>query len=184
VIETPRLILRDWRAADLAPFAAMSADPAVMETLGGALLTQAQSRAFIESAEAQIARRGFGRWAVERREDGAFIGVVGLAPVGKDVPLGGFEIAWRLARNAWGFGYATEAARAALAEAFERGGLQQVWAFTSVPNLRSQAVMGRLGLTRRADLDFDHPALPRRHPQRPHMVWAALPQPAPPASSA
>jgi ribosomal-protein-alanine N-acetyltransferase len=171
VIETERLILRPWRDDDRAPFVAMSADPAVMETLGG-VLSEAQALAEIARREAVIACFGFGRWVVERRADGAFIGVVGLAPVHKSLPLpAGFEMGWRLARDAWGQGYATEAARAAIQHGFERGGLTEVLAFTSPPNLRSQAVMDRLGMTRTPTLDFDHPALAPEHPLRRHLVW-------------
>jgi RimJ/RimL family protein N-acetyltransferase len=171
MIETERLILRPWRAADHAPFIAMSADPAVMAPLGGVLSAEA-ALAEIARRQAVIARFGFGRWVVERRTDRAFIGVVGLAPVHESLPLpAGFEMGWRLVRNAWGQGYATEAAKASIADAFDRGGLTEVFAFTSLPNLRSQAVMERIGMQRTPTLDFDHPALSPGHPLRRHLVW-------------
>jgi len=173
VIETERLILRPWTDADRAPFVAMSADPAVMETLGGVLSAE-QALGYIERSQNGIRWFGYGRWVVERREDGAFIGVVGLMPIYWRLPLpAGFEMGWRLVRDAWGQGYATEAARAAIADGFERGGLTEVFAFTSRPNLRSQAVMERAGLVRAATLDFDHPALAEDHPMRAHLVWMA-----------
>jgi RimJ/RimL family protein N-acetyltransferase len=171
VIETERLILRAWKDADRAPFIAMSADPAVMEPLGG-VLSESEVDDYIARGRQRLAIFGFGRWAVERREDGAFIGVVGLAPVHPSLPLpAGFEMGWRLARDAWGHGHATEAARAAIKDGFERGGLTEVFAFTSLPNLPSQTVMERIGMQRTPTLDFDHPALPPEHPLRRHLVW-------------
>jgi RimJ/RimL family protein N-acetyltransferase len=171
VIETERLILRPWRDADRAPFIAMSADPAVMETLGG-VLSAAEAEDYIDRGATRLATFGFCRWALERRADGAFIGAVGLAPIHQSLPLpAGFEMGWRLVRDAWGHGYASEAAKAAIADGFERRGLTEVFAFTSLPNLRSQAVMARIGMQRAAALDFDHPALAADHPLRRHLVW-------------
>jgi RimJ/RimL family protein N-acetyltransferase len=173
VIETERLLLRPWKDADRAPFIAMSADPAVMDTLGG-VLSEAEADGYVDNNRRRLAIFGFCRWAIERREDGAFIGAVGLAPIHHSLPLpAGFEMGWRLVRDAWGQGYATEAARAAIADGFQRGGLTEVFAFTSQPNLRSQAVMERVGMTRTATLDFEHPALADDHPMRSHLVWMA-----------
>jgi RimJ/RimL family protein N-acetyltransferase len=173
VIETERLILRPWREADRAPFIAMSADPAVMETLGG-VLSEADALAYIDRADLRLRVFGFTRWALERRSDGSLIGAVGLAPVHQSLPIpAGFEMGWRLVRDAWGQGYATEAAKAAIAHGFEQGGLTEVYAFTSHPNLRSQAVMERAGLVRAETLDFDHPALPEGDAMRRHLVWMA-----------
>ena len=171
MIETERLILRPWRDADRAPFIAMSANPAVMETLGG-VLSETEALGYIERSEKGIRWFGYGRWAVERREDGAFIGAVGLMPIYWRLPLpAGFEMGWRLVRDAWGHGFASEAAAAAIGHGFERGGLTEVFAFTSLPNLRSQAVMERIGMQRTVTLDFDHPALGADHPLRRHLVW-------------
>jgi RimJ/RimL family protein N-acetyltransferase len=173
VIETERLILRPWRDQDRSPFRAMSADPEVMATLGGVLSSEAAD-AYVEKHQGVIARLGFGRWAVERREDGAFIGAVGLAPIWPGLPLPeGFEMGWRLVRPAWGRGYAVEAARAAVDDAFANRGLSMLYAFTTRHNSRSEAVMRRLGMTRRRDLDFDHPDLAADHPDRAHIVYAA-----------
>lgn len=170
MIETERLILRPWTDADRAPFVAMSADPAVMDTLGG-VLSADQALAYIERASNHLAIFGFTRWALERRDDGRFIGAVGLAPIHPSLPMpAGFEMGWRLVRDAWGHGFATEAAAAAIEHGFERG-LSEVFAFTSRPNLRSQAVMERVGMTRTPTLDFEHRLLAEDHPLRPHMVW-------------
>jgi len=171
VIETPRLILRDWREADLEPWAALNADPEVMRHFP-ATLTRIESDASAASYRDHIDRHGFGRWAVERREDGVFLGSTGLMSLHDTNPLApGFEAGWRLARHAWGQGYATEAARAALDFGFTATGLKQIVAFTSADNLPSQAVMERLAMTRRPDLDFDHPALPEGHVLRRALVW-------------
>jgi len=173
MIETDRLILRNWRPEDRSPFAAMNADPDVMRYYERPL-TQAESDARINRLQAHFDRHGFGEYAVERRADGLFIGMVGLAVLDDDNPLHpGVEIAWQLAGHAWGAGYASEAARAALDYGFEVLGLAEIVAFTAVPNLPSQAVMDRIGMTRREDLDFDHPALPKGHPLERHVVWMA-----------
>ena len=173
MIETERLILRPWRDADRAPFIAMSADPAVMDALGG-VLSAAEAGGYVDNAAKRLAIFGLTRWAVERREDGAFIGAVGLDPIHHTLPLpAGFEMGWRLTRDAWGHGYASEAARAAIEDGFQRGGLVELFAFTSRPNLRSQAVMERIGMQRTPTLDFDHPALAEGHPMRAHLVWMA-----------
>lgn len=171
MIETERLILRDWRDADLAPFAALNADPEVMEHFP-ATLTRERSDALVAAQRAHIAAAGRGFMALERRDDNAFLGFVGMKPTSADLPFGGApEIGWRLARHAWGFGYACEAARAALADAFARGA-ERVVSFTATTNLRSQAVMARIGLSRRPDLDFDHPALAKGHRLERHVVYA------------
>ncbi|MEI9965074.1 MAG: GNAT family N-acetyltransferase [Caulobacteraceae bacterium] len=85
----------------------------------------------------------------------------------------GVEIGWRLARHAWGSGYATEAARAALAHGLGPLGLPEIVSFTAVPNAPSQAVMRRIGMTRDPTRDFDHPAIPQGHPLRRHVVYFA-----------
>ena len=171
MIETARLILRPWREADRAPFAALNADPEVMAHFP-ALLTRQESDASVDREAAHIAAHGRGFMALERREDGAFLGFVGVKASPADLPFAGApEIGWRLARHAWGRGYASEAARAALADAFARGA-QRVLSFTAATNGRSQAVMARIGLERRPELDFDHPALPRGHRLECHLVWA------------
>lgn len=172
MIETERLILRPWRDADREPFAAMCADPEVMRHFP-ALLTRVESDAVVERMVAHQAEHGFCFFALERKSDGAFLGFTGMMTLKPENPLQpGVEIGWRLAREAWGAGYASEAALAAIAHGFDRLALKQILSFTATENLRSQAVMQRIGMTRRANLDFDHPAVPEGHRLRPHVVYA------------
>lgn len=173
MITTDRLILRQWRPSDLEPWAAMNADAEVMRYFP-AVLTREEAEAAMARAQAHIAEHGFGFWAVERRDDGAFLGFTGLMRLKDDNPLApGVETGWRLARHAWGHGYASEAAVASLEYGFETLSLASIVAFTATTNLPSQAVMNRIGMTRREDLDFDHPALPKGHPLERHVVWQA-----------
>lgn len=172
MLETERLILRRWRSGDREPWAAMNADPEVMGYYERRL-TVAESDARIERLEQHFDDHGFGEYAVERRADGVFLGMVGLATLEAPIPLApGVEAGWQLARHAWGQGYATEAARAAMDDGFARLGLKEIVAFTATTNLPSQAVMDRIGMTRRPDLDFDHPMLPEGHILRRHLVWS------------
>ncbi|NSC20185.1 GNAT family N-acetyltransferase, partial [Streptomyces albus subsp. chlorinus] len=147
ILRTERLILRGWRASDLGPWAAMNADPRVREHFDG-LLTRRQSEASAARFQADLERRGWGWWALEVAETGEFIGFAGLDPVEEGLPFTGVEAGWRLARPAWGHGYATEAGRAVLAHGFDILGLAEILAVTTAANLRSQAVMRRLGMTR------------------------------------
>jgi RimJ/RimL family protein N-acetyltransferase len=149
----------------------MSADPAVMDWLGGVLAPDA-ARTSIERVNARLDERGYGLSVIERRADHAFLGCVGLFPVGEPLPLRGVEIGWRLVRDAWGQGYATEAARAVAVHGFERMALAEILAFTAASNLRSQAVMERVGFRRDPGRDFDHPGLAEDHPLRRHWVYA------------
>lgn len=168
MLETERLTLRGWRDEDRAPFAALNADPRVMEHFP-APLTPEQSDALVDRFVAHWSR-GYGPWALEVRDAGSFIGFVGFLEPTFSAPFTpAVEIGWRLARDAWGRGYATEAARACLAFAREnlsppRG---EIVSFTTEGNLRSRRVMERLGFTHRDEDDFDHPLLPdwefRRH---------------------
>lgn len=173
MIATDRLVLRNWQASDLEPWAALNADHEVMAHFP-ALLGADEAAAMLAANQARISDNGWGLWAVERRDDGAFLGFTGLMPLRESNPLApGVEIGWRFARHAWGAGYASEAARGALAFGFERLALPEIVAFTATGNLRSQAVMDRIGMARREDLDFDHPALPRGHVLERHVVWVA-----------
>ena len=164
-------MLRRWRPADLEPFAALNADPVVMEHFPSAL-DRAASDGMAAAADGGFDRRGFGLWAVEVADTGTFIGFTGLNVPRFDAPFTpAVEVGWRLARPAWGHGYATEAATATLDDAFGRVGLSQVVSFTSVGNLRSQAVMQRLGMTRDPADDFAHPNLPAGHRLSRHVLY-------------
>jgi RimJ/RimL family protein N-acetyltransferase len=179
VIATARLILRPWRREDVAPYAAMMADPEVAGPIGGVIDAE-EAALRLEAFQAALDDHSLARLAVERRADGRLIGHCGLAPIPEQLPPApGFEIGWALARDAWGQGYATEAAQAVLADGFDRQGLAEILAFTTVANLRSQAVMGRLGFVRRRELDFDHPRFAPRHPLCRHLVFAIGPVSAP-----
>jgi RimJ/RimL family protein N-acetyltransferase len=164
---TERLLLRQWRPSDRAPFAALNADPEVMRHFPSTL-TREQSDAMVDRIVEWWTIEGFGLYAVEVVGGTPFIGFIGLARVRFEVPWSGaVEIGWRLAQDAWGKGYATEGARAVLDAAFAPGGLAEVVSLTSTNNLRSQAVMLRLGMHRDPTEDFDHPRVPpgpvRRH---------------------
>jgi RimJ/RimL family protein N-acetyltransferase len=158
-LRTGRLVLRSWRESDVQPWAEMNADPEVREHLGD-LLTRQQSAASAARFQAQLDERGFGFWAVEVHSTGEFIGFTGLDQVDEGMPFTGVEIGWRLARSAWGHGYATEAALAGLAFGFETLALPEILAVTTATNLRSQAVMRRIGMTRDPADDFDDPTEP------------------------
>ena len=149
----------------------MNADPEVMQFFRGTL-DRTQSDAFLDRIEQSFGERGFGLWAVERRSDGAFLGFTGLAWQTYDAPFTpAAEVGWRYARSAWGNGYATEAASAALTFGFEQAGLDEIVSVTSRLNTRSQRVMDRLGMTRNPDEDFDYPLLPEGHPLRPSVLY-------------
>jgi RimJ/RimL family protein N-acetyltransferase len=168
---TDRLLLRRWTDADLEPFAALNADPEVMEHFP-ALLSRAESDALARHSDAFLRENGWGLWAVEVAQSGRFAGFTGLAPVRAALPFApAIEVGWRLARWAWGSGYATEAATAALRVAFDGLGLDEVVSFTALTNVRSQAVMRRIGMTRDPADDFDHPALPVGSPLRRHVLY-------------
>jgi RimJ/RimL family protein N-acetyltransferase len=171
VIETTRLILRPWRDSDLPDFAAMGRDARVMAHFPS-LLDDAQSKALVGRVMNHIGEHGFGMWAVERKADAAFLGFCGLQRIGFSCPIAGeVEIGWRLAHAHWGQGYASEAAQACLDHGLGPLGLPRIVSFTVLANTNSWGLMERLGMTRRQDLDFDHPALPSGHPLRPHIVY-------------
>lgn len=170
-IRTERLLLRGWSEADLAPFAAMNADPEVMEHFP-ALLSRAESDGYLGRVVDGWRANGFGLWAVQRADDASFLGFTGLTRPRFDAAfMPAIEIGWRFARHAWGSGYATEAARAALSFGFETVGLDEIVSFTSPANERSWRVMERLGMTHEPADDFDHPRLPQGHPLRRHLLY-------------
>ncbi len=167
---TERLVLRGWRDDDRDAWAALNADPEVMRYFEEPL-TREQSDAMLDRMAAALEARGWGLWALERLDTGELIGFTGLAVPRHDLPfLPCVEVGWRLARSAWGRGFATEAAREALRVAFDEVELAEVVSFTAVLNTPSRAVMERLGMRRDPAEDFEHPALPRGHPLRPHVL--------------
>ncbi len=170
-LRTPRLILRRWRDEDREPFAAINADPEVMAHFP-APLTRRQSDQVVDRIEAGFDRDGFGLWAVEVVGGAPFVGFVGLNRVPFEAHFTpAVEIGWRLARPHWGQGYATEAGRAVLELSFTELGLDEVVSFTTEANLRSRAVMQRLGLRHDPADDFDHPGLPDGHALRRHVLY-------------
>ncbi len=168
--DTERLRLRQWCAADREPFAALNADPDVMAFFP-ASLTRAESDALVDRCQALIAERGWGFWAVETSSAREFIGFAGLHTPAPDLPCSPcVEVGWRLAAKHWGRGFATEAARGALRVGFERLGLLEIVSFTPLGNLRSRAVMERLGM-QYAKETFEHPAIPVGHGLRKHCLY-------------
>lgn len=164
-------MLRRWRETDHAPFAALNADPLVMEYLPG-VLTRTESDALIVRIEAGFAAHGYGLWALEERATGEFVGFTGLAVPSFNAHFTpAVEVGWRLARSAWGKGYATEAAMASIAFGFAHAGLDEIVSFTSAANLRSQAVMKRIGMTHDQADDFDHPELDDTDLLRHHVLY-------------
>ena len=171
MLRTDRLLLRPWRTADRQAFARMNADPEVMEFFV-APLTREESDAFVDRIEAGFAEHGFGVWAVEEISTGAFIGFAGLLHQTFEASFTpAFEVGYRLARHAWGHGYATEAAREAVRFGFEHVGLVEIVSMTAVANVRSRAVMEKLGMTHDLADDFDHPRVPDGHPLKRHVLY-------------
>lgn len=170
-IRTERLLLRRWRESDRDPWAAICADPEVMRYFP-APLTREQSDASFDQIAEHFTEHGFGSWAVERRDCGEFIGFVGIHHIPYDAHFTpAVEIGWRLAREAWNVGYATEAARAVLDVAFDSLGMDEVVSVTVPGNAASRRVMEKLGLTQDLDGDFDHPNLPEEQPLRRHVLY-------------
>jgi ribosomal-protein-alanine N-acetyltransferase len=158
---------------DREPFAELNAHPLVAESLGESL-TRAESDALVDRYSDEMEREGWGLWAVEVSRGGAFVGMVGLHRVRSTLPFApAVEAGWRLHPEQWGHGYATEAAAASLDYGFGPGGLDEIVAFTTTLNTRSQAVMKRIGMTRDPGADFDHPAVPEGSPLRRHVLYRA-----------
>lgn len=171
MIETERLILRRWRTSDRAPFAALNAAAKVCEFLPKRLGRE-ESDALADRIAGHFEERGFGLYAVERQDTGAFIGFTGLAVPRFEAPfMPAVEIGWRLAHAHWGQGFATEAARAALAHAFGPLDLENIVSFTVPANMRSRAVMEKIGMQHDPADDFDHPLLPPGDPLRRHVLY-------------
>ena len=171
MIETERLILRGWRDGDIEPFHTMCNDPEVMRYLGPPMSREVAE----ESAARQngfLDSHGYCFWAVERKADGAFLGFCGLKPGPAGTPIADqVEIGWRLARDAWGKGYAREAAEASIAWGWANTDAPEIAAMTNIENVRSWGLMERLGMTRDPAGDFDHPAVAEGDPLRPHILY-------------
>ena len=171
LINTERLVLRRWRTTDRNAFARLNADPLVMEHFPSAL-NRAESDAFADRIDVGFIAHGYGLWAVEVPGEAEFIGYVGLALATFEAHFTpAVEVGWRLARDYWGRGFATEAARAAVTDGFDRVGLEEIVSFTVPANERSWRVMERLGMTRDPADDFDHPRLPVGHHLRRHVLY-------------
>jgi RimJ/RimL family protein N-acetyltransferase len=170
-LSSGRICLRPWREADRDAFAALNADPRVMEFFRSTLRRN-ESDALADGIETHLRERNYGLWALEVPGVAPFIGFTGLHYAQFSAPFTPcVEIGWRLAYDYWGHGYATEAARMALAHGFGPLALGEIVSFTSVTNLRSRAVMERLGMRRDPADDFDRPALPEGHPLRKHVLY-------------
>ena len=171
MLETERLRLRAWEPSDREPFAHINADPRVMEFFPKRL-TREESDATIERIESHLRSKGFGLCAAELRDDRRFIGYVGLhTPTFEARFTPCIEIGWRLASDVWGAGLATEGALAVVCHAFENLGLDEIVSFTVPANRRSIRVMEKIGMTRDAVDDFEHPNLPLGHPLRLHVLY-------------
>jgi len=172
LIETGRLLLRSWREEDGAEFARVTNTPEVMEHLGGVEdpAQLADTAARLDSIERE---HGFTFWAMERKEDKALLGFCGVKPASVEPLLGEVEIGWRLRHDAWGRGYAREAAQASLEWAWANLGAPRIVAITVPANSRSWGLMERLGMIRRPDMDFDHPHFPPGHRLRAHITYVA-----------
>lgn len=165
ITETPRLIVRNWKDTDRDLFREINADPKVMEFFA-MRRTHAEADAMMDLLRDMIDQTGYGFYALELKETAEPIGFCGLAEakIAPVLPEGTIEIGWRLATRFWGNGYVTEAARALLRVAFEEKALDEVVSFAVADNLRSWAVMERIGMRRDIDGDFDHPRVPDTHP--------------------
>lgn len=171
ILTTERLILRPWKEEDLAIFAALNADPQVMECFPSTL-TFDESKQLYERICAHIQMHGWGLWAAELKSTHQFIGFIGLSTIRYEAHFTpAVEIGWRLAKQFWGYGYAPEGAKAALDCGFETIGLQEIIAITVPKNMRSQSVMKKIGMTHDPKDDFDHPLLPKDHALSRHVLY-------------
>ena len=173
MIDTARLRLRTWEQDDGAAFIAATNTPAVMRWLGGVEADASAIRGTIERQQRHQAICGHCFWLIERKADGALLGFCGLQPSHVEPIRGEIEIGWRLREDAWGQGYAKEAAAACLDWAWASLDAARVVAITVLPNRASWGLMERLGMTRRPDLDFAHPSFPSDHELSAHIVYVA-----------
>ena len=168
-LKTPRLILRQWKESDHEPYTEMNADKDVMEFFPSVMLPDDSRRQAQRIAEA-IDKKGYGFFAVERKDNHQFIGFTGLSNPGFEVAefTPGVEIGWRLSKANWAMGFATEAAKACLTFAFDQLKLDEIFSFTSVHNQRSEHVMQKIGMDKMGF--FDHPLIADGHALKKH-VW-------------
>ena len=171
MIATARLLLRKWRHPDREPFAALNADPRVMQFMP-CCLTRKESDALVDGIQAHFREHGFGPFATELRVNGTFIGFIGVSvPQFKARFTPAVEIGWRLSAVHWNQGLATEGAQAVLRYAFETLKLDELVSFTVPANISSRRVMEKIGLIHSPSDDFDHPNLPEGHPLRRHVLY-------------
>jgi RimJ/RimL family protein N-acetyltransferase len=169
-LKTARLKLRQWHIDDRPIFAQMNADPAVMEFYPNVMDTH-ESNAMAIKLELLLAERSWGFWAIELIDKKSFIGFVGLHEPTYDLPVTPcVEIGWRLAKEYWGNGYATEAAKISIDFAFNKLNLHELYSFTSVSNNKSRAVMERLNMVNTGS-NFEHPIIPENHHLREHVLY-------------
>jgi ribosomal-protein-alanine N-acetyltransferase len=169
-ITTEKLRLRDWKDSEYLPFFKMNSNPEVMDYFP-ALLSQEESNELACEIQRRINENGWGLWAVEEKESEKFVGFVGLNQPTTDLPFNPYiEVGWRLAKEFWERGYATEAGKRALEYAFDILLFKEVVVFTSVTNHRSQAVMQRLGMNN-SHRNFNHPDVPAHHPLYEHFLY-------------
>jgi len=169
---SPHPTLRPWVESDFPAYVLLHSDPHVVEWLGGAQMNTEQMRGAFDRTRHFLDEHGWGIWAITD-EQGGIVGAAGLQPIREGLPpYPGIEAAWRLAFHAQGKGRVTTAMRAVLPWAFANiPDLNEILTFTGRTNLKSQAVMERLGFERDPSRDFDHPALPADHPLRPHVMY-------------
>lgn len=168
-IETPRLLLRDWKKEDIPSFTAMNSDPTVMKYFLKRL-DKKESLEFYNKIQEEFLMYGYGLYAVEKKENGAFIGYTGFHNITFDVDFApGVEIGWRLRHEEWNQGFATEAAKACFEYAKKHLPFRTIWSFTSLPNKSSEKVMQKIGMERIKE--FSHPAVPENHPLKQHVLY-------------
>ncbi len=169
IITTPRLILREWKEEDAVPFIKMNMDKEVMRFFPSTQ-TAEESMVLIARVKAHFADYGYGACAVERKDNGEFIGFTGLThPRFESYFTPCVEIGWRLSKENWGHGFATEAATACLNHGFTSLGLEEIYSFTTTTNDPSMNVMKKIGMKHVGE--FEHPGLPDGHILKTHVLY-------------
>ena len=171
MVESERLILRNWKDSDQPVFAQMNTDPKVMEFLPKSFWGN-DGKEVIARIKNSIETNGYGMWAMERKDTGEFIGFTGLhSPTWEAHFTPCIEVGWRLASKYWGQGFATEGALASLDYGFNKMNLDEIVSFTVPDNTRSRKVMDRIGMTYDKSGDFNHPTLPENDPLSQHVLY-------------